>query len=74
MTNVLFTTAPSSVLDSDAPRPFVEFCQLKRHLVTAEENAAVEETNSNVINVRFRGRKVCHIVTLLALNCLAFNQ
>jgi hypothetical protein len=74
VTNVLFTTAPSSVLDSDAPRPFVEFSQLKRHLVTAEENATVEETSSNVINIRLRGRKVWHIVSLITFNFLASTQ
>jgi hypothetical protein len=42
----------------------MEFCQLKRHLVGAEDNAAAEETNSNVINIRLRGKRVWHVSSL----------
>jgi len=57
VTNVLFTLTPAAMLDVDAPRPSLPFCQLKRHLVADEENAEKRDEAQNVINVRLRGHQ-----------------
>jgi pre-rRNA-processing protein IPI3 len=76
VTNVMFSPMPPAILDVDAPRPSLPFCQFKRHLVCDGDTADRQADCQNIVNVRLCGQQTTQTTNQVetCLSAVQFTQ